>query len=191
MYGPWSRAVGRRGFDVARQFQGEEQGKGGVHTRTAGDAETWLAAYLAKQLALEATHGHAKTGRTDSRTPFELLADVVELADADALDRWHEFEEVSRGRKQPTWSEGLREMAGLAVEERSDEEIAADEQGGDEDVILLDSDAWRQVRSAQVDLLEAAEHSVRSALVWLDNRGIVYAMTPTALEAIGAKSGKA
>ena len=188
MYGPWSRALGRRGFDVARQFQGEEDGKGGVHTRTAADAETWLAAYLAKQLALEATHGHAKTGRNDSRTPFELLADVVEHADADALDRWHEFEEVSRGRKQLTWSEGLREMAGLAVEERTDEEIAADEQGGDADVLLLDSDAWRQVRNEQVDLLEAAEHGTRSALAWLDIRGITYTITPAGLQAIGAKT---
>lgn len=134
---------------------------------------------------MEPTHGHAKTGRKDSHKPFERLADVVDHADADALDRWHEFEEVSRGRKQLTWSEGFREMAGLAVEERSDEQIAADEQGGDADELLLDSDAWRIVRNDQVDLLEAAEQGVRGAMVWLDNRGIEYTMTPAGLELRG------
>jgi hypothetical protein len=53
------------------------------------------------------------------------------------LDVWLEFEEASYGRQQLTWSKGLREIAGLAAQEATDEELAAEEVGADEDLVQL------------------------------------------------------
>ena len=41
---------------------------------------------------------------------------------------WHEFERASRGRRQMTWSKGLRDLLGLN-DERTDESVAEDEIG--------------------------------------------------------------
>jgi hypothetical protein len=46
-------------------------------------------------------------------------------------------------------------MAGLAAEQRTDEEIAEDDLGTD-DLLILDRDTWRTVAPAQHDLLDAA-----------------------------------
>lgn len=134
------------------------------------DVAEGLSKYLVKSLSVEATHGHAKEGRTGSRTPFQILADFQKTGDADDLALWHEWERVSRGRRQITWSQGFREMAGLAAEQ-TDEEIAEQTIDG-EDVMVFDLDTWRQIAPQQVGLLLAAEQfGLVGARAWCRGRG--------------------
>jgi hypothetical protein len=58
--------------------------------------------------------------------------------DPDDSTLWQEWEQASEGRRQLTWSEGIRALAGLAEQERSDEDIA--EELGDDDLLILDRD---------------------------------------------------
>jgi len=173
----FQRALRRRGFDAVRD-------SGGLDARRAYAADE-LGGYLAKQLAFEATHGHVKTGRKGLalRAPFQVLADVVATGDADNLDIWQEWEQASKGRQQLTWSKGIRALAGLAAEQRTDEEIA-DEELGDDDLLILDRDTWRAVAPVQIDLLEAAASGgVAGALAWLDRAGLTCLVAPAGREA--------
>lgn len=160
----WLRALERRGLTALRAP--------GLDIRTsADDVAEGIAAYFVKSLAAEATHGHAKHGRGGGRTPFQILADFGATGDADDLALWREWEEVSKGRRQLTWSQGLRELAGLAAEQ-SDEEIAEMDLGTD-DVLVMDAQTWRAVAPVQVHLLIAAERfGLPGARGWLRTRGL-------------------
>jgi hypothetical protein len=171
MFDRFQRALRRRGFDAIRD-------SGGLDIRRAYVADD-LGGYLAKHLAFEATHGHVKTGRTvsDLRAPFQVVADLTATGDADDLAIWQEWEQASKGRQQLTWSRGLRAIAGLAEEQRSDEEIA-DHELGDDDVLVLDRDTWCAVAPIQHDLLEATSRDgLAGAIAWLDHAGLSYVLT--------------
>jgi hypothetical protein len=167
----FQRALRRRGFDAVRD-------SGGLDARRAYAAEE-LGGYLAKQLAFEATHGHVKTGRNGSqlRAPFQVLADLTASGDADDLDVWREWEQASKGRRQLTWSGGIRVLAGLAEEQRTDEEIA-DVDLGDHDLLVLDGEVWQEVAPIQHELLDvAARNGLAGAIAWLNRLGLTYRVT--------------
>ena len=155
MWDTWTRGLAKKGYTAIRdQVDGKSLG---LDIRVSTDATDALAEYFVKQLAIEATHGHAKQGRKNGRTPFQVAADFFATGDLDDLDRWHEWEQGSRGRRQLTWSQGLREMAGLAEDQATDEEIAAAEEIGDDDMLQLPGDTWRAIRDTAYELLDAAE----------------------------------
>ncbi len=153
MFGRWSAALVRAGLRAPLMRSG------GMDAQVAyGDAERVLSEYFTKgtytglsaaqRLAMEATRGGQKLGRGENRTPFQLLASVYETGDADDLDAWHEYERVSQGKRQLTWSVGMRKELALAAEVE-DEAIAAAEVGTErDDLVRLDGKAWRQLRSA-------------------------------------------
>ena len=95
-----------------------------------------------------------KVVRKDSRTPFGILADVVALGDADSLDLWHEWEKASQGRRQLTWSNGLRWILSLGVE-KSDQEIVEEDLGGTV-LMTFDRDEWRTLRWHSATILQLA-----------------------------------
>jgi hypothetical protein len=179
----WCRTLNSRGFDAVREVWDRDQGRmvpAGfdiqASTQAAGDG---LAKYLVKQLALEVTQGATKTGRSKpgeskkSRTPFQLLADVIDNGDADALDLWHEWERVMHSRKQITWSEGLRELAGMR-QETTDEDLVGDDRGGTV-YVPLPPETWIVVREmAELLLFAADDGGLTAALAWLDERGLAY-----------------
>lgn len=173
MWQRWSRAMERRGFESVVLADDFDEMRGGLHVRMAS-LDDDLAAYFTK-LAYEMASGHAKEGRAGGRTPFELLADAVE-GEAEAVERWWEWEKASLDRRQLTWSGGtrdLRRLAGLG-RQRSDEEIAAEGLDGD-DVLALDADTWRVLRCSRlaVDLLEVVELAgVAAGRAWLECRGL-------------------
>ena len=107
--------------------------------------------------ALELTHDGQKYGRGGRRAPFQILSYFCATVDAADLELWQEWERGSRGAKQLTWSHGLK--ARLAVTERTDEEIASEDVGG-EDVAVIAGAVWdviARIPGAPVRLLEAAE----------------------------------
>ena len=160
----WERALAHEGLTALRGP--------GLDIRTSADEiAEGLGKYLVKSLAMEAVHGYAKAGREGSRTPFQILADGIATGDADDLDLWHEYERASQGRRQLTWSQGLRDLAGLG-EEQTDEEIAEETIEGD-DVLVFTRETWREIAPQQVDLLIATERfGLPGARAWLRKRGL-------------------
>ena len=118
----------------------------------------------ANRIAAETTLGALKKGRRSSRTPFQILADITEIGDADDADLWREWVAASRGRVQLVWSNGLAELAKVADAEKTDDEIVAEEIGT-EDLFRLPADTWHAIRatSTRFDLLEAIERGGRDA----------------------------
>lgn len=160
MWQRWDRAVRRCGFDSLLTTNDDGNYIGGLNVRIMTKDEqvvdNVLSKYLTKavySVASEASLGQiSKEGRMGNRTPMQILRSVVELGDADDLDLWHEFETASKGRRAMTWSHGLRDRLGLN-EERTDEEIAAEEIGSANDtVIVLPPDSWRRLRNARLEL---------------------------------------
>lgn len=123
----WSNAVERAG--LPRPLPRAQD----LHLVT-GNADP-LAAYFTKQsdtddlataMAHEMTASMHKSSRAArGRTPWTMI-DGIMAGDADELDLWHEYERASRGRRQMTWSRGLRKQLDLSPE-MADEEIASEE----------------------------------------------------------------
>jgi hypothetical protein len=155
MFARWETALAKSGFSVVEEH--------GIDLRPVKDAA--LADYFTKGTytsstgaAYEVTGSHSKKAGKGGRTPFELLAAVVEEADADALDLWHEWEKASKGRRQLTWSRGLRSLLGLD-DEKTDEEIVEEDEGGETEA-LLGAGQYRQIARVPgrlCEVLEAAE----------------------------------
>jgi hypothetical protein len=105
----------------------------------------------------EMAGGSGKIARKANRTPFQILADIeagLETRNKD-LALWHEWERVSKGRRQLTWSAGLRAFLAQA-DEKTDGEIVKEEIGGDT-VAKFSRDEWRIIRRHRAEVLAAAE----------------------------------
>jgi hypothetical protein len=77
---------------------------------------------------MTSTQTKSRTRASESRVPWEYLHAVHREGNADALDRWREWEQGSKGKRALTWSRGLRSRVGLD-QEAADEDIAAAEVG--------------------------------------------------------------
>lgn len=176
LFGRWSRALQRRGLGAPLAV-GQD-----AHLVT-GPADEHLARYFTKavdgshRLGLELTQTQSKATRSAFGTASTWsLLDLVESAGV--LDGWEEWEQASKGRRQLTWSKGLRELLGLRCE-KSDEEVAAEEIGSrDDDLVLITPEGWRLLCSAPRDLGElldvAQAGGLSAARVYLDARGVPY-----------------
>jgi hypothetical protein len=103
--------------------------------------------------------GDLKAGRLGSVTPFELLDYFERTGDAEAADLWAEWERATHGRRALTWSHGLRRRLLASVPERTDEELAEENAGG-EIVAVIPDEAWHVMcahRGLLVAVLRAAE----------------------------------
>jgi hypothetical protein len=179
----WQRALTRHGYDAREHWTNPDGSTGGALDVRVSTEETaaGLVEYFTKFVALEVTNAVNKRGKRGGRTPFQLAHAAYVDGEADAYDAWVEWTKVSHGRRQLTWSAGLRELAGLSKEERSDEEIAEDNLG-DEDELVLPAETWLAIRDHQVELLLATEDGgIPAAIAWLEARG---------LEWIGRRPGK-
>ena len=185
MFGRWSAALKSLGLPSPLA--------GGQDLRILdGAADEQLSRYFtkavhqAKRIGLEFTSTQTKTARGvhGTRSVWSFLDDVIDQGDADALDRWHEFQRGSKGRRQLTWSQGLRERLGLRAE-KSDEEVAGEELGTKEDdLVLITAAGWRVVIAGRlmVPILEIVEREGLSGVrALLDVAGVEY-------ESIGEKA---
>lgn len=104
----------------------------------------------------ELTKAHIKKGREGHLTPWDFLRQVDE-GDMEGVGLFVEYAKAFKGKRQLTWSEGLRDLLGLAKEE-TDEEVAA---RVEEDAVLLGlltREHWQLVLRADKrgELLEVA-----------------------------------
>ncbi|MBP2365195.1 hypothetical protein [Pseudonocardia parietis] len=101
--------------------------------------------------------------------------EFVETIDLTARAKLHEYERGMAGRKVLTWSTGrhdLRKAAGLDAE-RSDEEIAEDDDLDGEDVAVLPRETWAAIERVATELLTVTEQQgPAGAREWLDARGL-------------------
>jgi len=147
MWTRWLSALEARGLDCDREH--------GVDIRLLkGDPGAALGEYFTKavyQGSMEVVASGMKSAGRGNRTPFAVLADVVRLGDVDDLDTWHEFERGSKGRRQITWSHGLRArlLPDLPVES-TDQELVDVAPGGDV-VAEVNGDVWRAVVRERLD----------------------------------------
>jgi hypothetical protein len=184
MWLSWVRGIDRVGYTALRDLGGFD------FTMSAGGDSTRLGKYIAKMgndgaqdlgaLAREATHGQAKSGRLGGRTPFQVLAWGITTGDMDDLDVWREWERDSRRRQFMRWSKGLRDLAAMDAE-ATDEEVAAEEAGGDF-VLALPRSTYRalQAYGLECDLLDLVElhGDGLAASVWLDAHGLAWSPPP-------------
>ena len=92
----------------------------------------------------EMTKGHTKKAKAGGETPFDLLrAYLADGQDAQAAALFREFAECFRGKRQLSWSNGLK--ARFYVDEKSDEQLS--EELEDNAVLLgqITVNQWRDV----------------------------------------------
>lgn len=177
MFGRWSRSLERSGLRKPT-MQGQD-------VRIVGTE--WVADYLAKTTDRAAAAGRelawsqGKEARSvyGTRTPWTFL-DGIEAGDADELDRWHAWEKGSAGRRQVSYTRGMREYFRLLAEQ-SDEEIAAEEMGSsDDDVVVLTAAGWHRLLSVDhttLGPLRAMETGGWPAVrAYLEERGVGYTL---------------
>jgi hypothetical protein len=141
---------------------------GGLDARelTLGQALAEVASYVTKGAyealnasgaAREVAGGRGKRGRGASRSHWQNL-ELAVAGDCRAAARVHEYERATKGRRALTFTNGLRERF-LVEPERSDEEIAADNDGDQTAVAVFSVSDWALIRrdDAMVDLLEVVE----------------------------------
>jgi hypothetical protein len=178
MFTRWAAALERRGLSALAVAQDARL--------IDGPADQHLADYFTKatddlhRLGLEFTATQTKGTRSalGTRSTWALLDDLEDLGDADALDRWHEWERGSKGRKQLTWSRGLRELLGLR-REHTDEEVAGEEAGtADDTMVIITPEGWKTLCSNAVrlgELLDVAEDAgLLGVRRYLDRHGVGY-----------------
>lgn len=137
----------------------------------AVDVKGWCSDsdYLAKQddsrhwgVDREMAKASTKAGRAKGQHPFGLLATAA-AGDAAAGERYLEYIEAMKGKRQLFWSHGLKARVG--IEEQSDDELADDPDPSQAVFCLFDRGNWyRTLRlKKRAVLLEMAEEGHKVA----------------------------
>ena len=92
----------------------------------------------------EMTKGHTKKAKAGGESPFDLLrAAMADRQDKQAMALFREFAECFKGKRQLSWSNGLK--ARFFVDEKTDEELAQEKDDRAVLLGLLSVDQWRDV----------------------------------------------
>lgn len=161
MFARWAVALSDRGMTAPSPEHGID-----VKLVERGDQDA-LAKYFSKSIyasgkngiagaGWEITGGASKKARGENRTPFQILEDVVTLGDEADLRLWREWERVSHGRRQLTWSVGLRLELNLS-KEMSDQDHADKDMLHGKVVMLFDKEQWSVLRWSSAEVLEMVE----------------------------------
>lgn len=97
-------------------------------------------------VARELTGWHMKKARGESRTPMQLLRDVVANNTPEDRRRWNEWETGTHRRRQLTYSRGLRKR--LTREEEIDPDIQAEleiERALGNQSLIITQSLWRKI----------------------------------------------
>ena len=92
----------------------------------------------------EMTKGHTKKGKDGGESPFDLLRAVLaDPKDRQAAALFKEFADCFKGKKQLSWSRGLK--ARFMVDEKTDEQLSEEKDDLATLSGLLTDDQWRDV----------------------------------------------
>nr|WP_258771917.1 protein rep [Brevibacterium aurantiacum] len=141
-------------------------------------------------LSREVAQGAQKRARGENRTPFQIGRDFLdaEASEDEASQRkwrhdvaiWKEWQRTAPGHRALTWAKGLREQFGLDEQELTDEDVAAEEVGTEDDTVCsIPSNAWNCIKNRAWEILDVAENRGAEALrTWLDKQGIEWTAAP-------------
>ena len=176
LFPKWHREVVRSGMPGALALGQDARLVDGV------TAAATLGGYLAKdpaeQIGRELLGSFTKGARSEHSTHavWSIPETFFATGEARLLDRWHEYERATKGRRQIAWSQGLRDL--LAVgQELTDDEVA-DEGAGDQAVVLITRAGWQTVlglADPSSRLLSALDDGGAAGLrAYLDAHGVEY-----------------
>lgn len=124
------------------------------------DSGERAASYVSKWgLEDEMTKGHLKTSRGEKgMTPWDMLREVLENGCERSRALFQVYAHAFKGQRQLNWSDGLRDLLGLACE-ASDEELAAQIEENSIELAELTPEQWRAVlfTRSEAALLDLAE----------------------------------
>lgn len=129
----WQGAALRAGLDLPSRAHGLTVQDG---SKAAKYASKW-------GLESELTQWHKKRGKIESRTPFDLLRDVIGNDDAHAAQLFIQYAEVFRGRHQLQFSRGLKHRYQIA--DVSDSVLASQIDDDAVKLCTLSVDDWRLI----------------------------------------------
>jgi hypothetical protein len=184
----WRKLMSGRAWagDPKRDFVGERDRlgvRGNIRSLeiTYGHGVNWskvttpeeAGEYIAKvqegkgHLGNEMARGDMKAGRLGTLAPFEMLEYMRQTGDMAVVPIWHEYEKGTFRRRAITWSRGLRAQLLDDEPELSDEELAAEEVGGETWALLPAESlkAIRRVPGLQAAILDTAENGGFAELV--------------------------
>jgi hypothetical protein len=176
----WCRAASRDGLDALEHVQDVRPVTGSNLAEKLSDyltKSTFDASGVAWEMTSTQTKGVGAVGKT--RPVWELLHEVIRTGDADALDRWHEYERASKGKRSLTWSKGLRTWVGLRTE-ATDDVIVSTAVGTAEDTgLVIHPEGWaaivrRPTLGAQLLGVVGPEGNWAAGAAFLDQHRIEY-----------------
>jgi len=139
-----------------------------------------LGAYLSK-IGHEVAGSHNKRGRAvESYTIVGLLREVIETYEETAFRAWQELERTIAGKRRKflTWSEGaqqLRARAGHGRRDKSDEELAEEDDLASADLLAVDREDWPRLVAQLEALYRVGElHGLAAVKAWLTEHGIAW-----------------
>ena len=141
--------------------------KNGLQVQGAETAGNYVAKWgAAEELALSGSKAGRKAGENGQKgkSPMELLALAAD-GDNHATQSWWEYALAFKGRRQLSWSPGLKALVGIG--DVNDIEVAGDEaqdeqQRDDDPIVSIPADQWDRgklggLRHRRSEILEAAE----------------------------------
>ena len=129
------------------------------------------ASYVSKWgLEHEMTKGHIKKGKTDSKTPFDLLRDYAE-GDENAGKLFRIYFDAFKGTRQLNWSKGLKKLSSKGKEEKTDQELVDETDNVAELMFKLSIELWHPIRKhgRQGELLIKVQedHTLKKAMEYV------------------------
>jgi hypothetical protein len=119
-------------------------------------------------LELEMTKGHIKQGKIDGMTPFDLLRAFRDTGNSYYSEKFIEYSQAFKQKTQLKWSDGLRDLLGLAPE-KTDIEVAEEKDALSEIFSLIDLDTWKFIRKYNLrgDLIAMCKYGIEAVLEFL------------------------
>lgn len=145
LFGVWRDACSRAGIAAPNR-------KRGVTVQEAFSAQEYVTKFGRETnwgTGSELTKAHVKQGRAKGRTPFDLLRLFGE-GDSRAGDLFKDFAQAFYGARQLFWSPGLK--AAFGIDEKSDEELAIEQNEPAVEVCAIDKLTWRAVLAQSYDV---------------------------------------
>lgn len=149
LFDRWKNAIVRAGYKAPNVKHGIKLEEA-VKNQNAQAMGAYMAKGAVASIGYEMTRGQQKKARSNSRTPFQLLADIATAREnkenyQSDLRLWREWEESSLGKRQMTWSRGAKKE--LGVLDLNDAKALAvaeeEEQAGAYSVATVLADDWK------------------------------------------------
>lgn len=128
----WLLALSSTGLNANRKY--------GLTLQDAEKASDYVSKWGVEH---EMTKSHSKKGKQGGMTPFDFLREFLATGNDVMLDKFREYAEAVKRKRQLIWSKGLKQM--FLLEEKTDEQLA-NEKVEEADLIgTLEDEVWKWI----------------------------------------------